>query len=855
MNLSKFKETLKRKSSIEQNARYYILIGAIVILFAIFSIVSKGFFSFNTFINIFFQSAALFITAIGMTFIIITGGIDLSVGSTIALSGAMAAIVMQSMGNEGPVIGIIGVLVSIIVAVAVGFVNGVIIGYLKASAFIITLAMMNIARGLTLTITDSSRILVDNNFFNSFASYKVFNRIYLILFIIIILYIFVEKILNSTTFGRKTYAIGDNPMAAKASGINVEFNTCMAYVYAGLFIGLAAVVTAGRTRSAQPLAGIGMEFDVITAVVLGGTSLFGGIGNLKGTALGATLMAVISTGLGMLDISPFYTHVVKGVLILLAVLGNRYLSDSGKGVFYRRETGTHIDSKNLNRVLELIKSDKQKILSLKNIYKTFPGVKALDNISFDIKKGQVHALCGENGAGKSTLIKVLSGVYSKDSGEIEINGIPVSIKSPIDSQRLGISVIYQELAMVPELNVYQNFYLGNEIVKKSRILLNIKKMIENTKKLLSRFNLKINVRSNINDFTVGQQQMVAVTKSLGSKSWIIVMDEPTSAITEAEKEKLFEMIREIKSMGIAIVYISHRISEIFEIADEVTILRDGKHIITAPVKELDENKTIKYMVGRELDDIFYREKRKTGKVLMEVKDLYKEGVFNPISFKVYEGEVLGFSGLLGAGRTEIMRCIFGLDKPDGGEIYIDSNKVNIKSPVDAIRAGISYISEDRRREGIIPNMSVNSNISLASLPWLNKLGWIDKKQENKLSEEYVSSLSIKTPSIEHLVMSLSGGNQQKVCVAKWLARNPKVIIMDEPTRGIDVGAKSEIHKLIDNLAKQNMSIILISSEMPEIIGASNRIIAMYEGEKIKEFNSKEPLDQEILMRSISGIKD
>jgi len=501
----------------------------------------------------------------------------------------------------------------------------------------------------------------------------------------------------------------------------------------------------------------------------------------------------------------------------------------------------------------MIQNDEQQVLSLKNISKSFPGVKALDNVSIDIKRGTVHALCGENGAGKSTLMKILSGIYTKDKGEILINETPVTISSPIDAEKLGISIIYQELANIPELSVYNNVNLGKEITRRGGIFLNIRKMILKTKDLLQKFDLHINVNQKIDKLTVGQQQMIEIAKAYGSHTWIMIMDEPTSAISESDKDKLFTMIRELKEKNVAIVYISHRMNEIFEIADEITVLRDGQHVITGPIQEFDENKVIMAMVGRNIGDVFNRKRSEIGAPVMEVRNLYKRNVFEPISFAVRRGEVLGFSGLVGAGRTEIMRCIFGLDKADGGEIYLNGEKLNIKSPTDAIREGILLVSEDRRREGIIPNMVIRENITLASLPFINKLGWINKVKDISISEEYIKKLNIRTPSREHLISNLSGGNQQKVCLAKWLNLDPKVIIMDEPTRGIDVGAKAEIHKLIEMLTMQGIAIIMISSEMPEIIGVSDRIIVLYEGKMTGEFNSDELLTQEILMKSAAGI--
>lgn len=838
---------------VRDNIRYFALFGIIVIFYIFFSFVSDSFFSFSTTMNIFRQSAALSLAAIGMTMIILTGGIDLSVGSAVALSGAVGALVMQALGTNTFLGGLIGMLAVIVMAVLIGFVNGFAAGYLKIAPFIVTLATMSLARGLTLTITDSSRIVIDNEYFNFIGLSNIVGKVPASLLLVIAAYIAAFYLLRKTVFGRRTYAIGDNPVASRASGINVEKQTLLVYMAAGIFVGLSTIILLGRSQTAQPLAGIGMEFEVITAVVLGGVSLFGGIGNLKGTLLGVILISVIFTGLGMLDIPPFVNYLVKGSLILIAVLANQSIIKRSFTVPKSHEKKEEAAVSHNADVIKRIHNDEQQMLTLKNISKSFPGVKALENVSLDIKRGRVHALCGENGAGKSTLMKILSGVYTKDEGEILIDGNPVTIASPIDSEKLGISIIYQELANIPELSVYSNVNLGKEITRGGNIFLHTAKMITKTKDLLKKFDLNINVNQKIERLTVGQQQMVEIAKAYGSNTWVMVMDEPTSAISESDKNKLFGMIRELKEKNVAIVYISHRMNEIFEIADDITILRDGQHVITGPIEEFDENKVIISMVGRDIGDVFKRERSEKGDVVLAVKNLCRRNIFQPISFTVREGEVLGFSGLIGAGRTEIMRCIFGLDKYDQGEIYLRGEKIRINSPDDAIRAGILLVSEDRRREGIIPNMVIRENITLASLPYISKLGWVNKAEDSAISNEYIEKLKIRTPSAEQMISNLSGGNQQKVCLAKWLTLNPKIIIMDEPTRGIDVGAKAEIHKLIEMLTKQGIAVIMISSEMPEIMGVSDRIIVLHEGRVTGEFICDESLTQEMLMKSAAGI--
>lgn len=829
------------------------MIGIIILLYLLFSFISVGFFSVNTFFNLLRQSAAMAIVAFGMTFIILTGGIDLSVGSNIALIGAISALSMQYMQQfQTPdwIVFMVGLLVTMLAAVLLGAINGLIIGYLQVNAFIVTLAMMSISRGITMTILNSNRVLVKNNYYNFLGQGRFLDRVPVSIILVIIVGVFAHLLLTKTILGRRIYAIGGNPIAARAAGVNVRNQTFLVYVLANVFVGLAAIIIVGRAKSAQPLAANGFEFEVITAVVLGGCNLLGGEGSIKGTVLGVIAMAIIKTGLSMFSITPFWDYLVKGLLILVAVLLNRI------EVFdWTRFKSNSTRSKDIASTPEnfVVNKGDMQSLELKNISKRFPGVVALDNVSLLIERGKVHALCGENGAGKSTLIKILSGVYSKDEGEILLDGKPINIKSPVDSRKMGISVIYQELTTVPELNIYQNIFLGKEI--SNFFVLQINKMKEISKSLLKRLKLNLNLTQKIGTLTVGQQQMVEIAKAVGSDSWILVMDEPTSSITEEDKKQLFNIIRELKSQGIAIVYITHRMEEILEIADTVSVLRDGKKIATLPIEEVTERKLIKLMIGHEINDLFSREKVITKNVILEVKDLYRKNKFGPISFQLHQGEVLGFSGLIGAGRTEIMRCLFGLDKPDGGEIFINGEKVEISEPRDAINHGLVYVSEDRRREGIIPLMSVKENIALPSLPWMNHMGWIDEKEEHELSEKYINELEIKTPSSRQKIQNLSGGNQQKVCVGKWLAREPQIIIMDEPTRGIDIGAKSEIHKIISELTKRDIGVILISSEMNEIINSSDNIIVLYKGQIKAKHPSDGTITKEFILTAASGLSN
>ena len=839
------------KRFVNKNKRHLFLVGVILLLLIFFSFMAPGFFSFNTFMNIIKQNASLAILSLGITFIIMLAGTDLSSGANIAFAGACGALAMQSLGGTTVLAVAVGFLVTILAGSLMGGVNGILIGNFSISPFMATLATMSLSRGLTLFLTDSRRVVVDSSVYNWFGQKDVITiipgkiSIPASIVLLLVLLLIMQFVLNKTTFGRKTYAVGGNPIASRASGINVKRHTAWVYILGGMFAGFAAIVTVGRAKSAQPLAGQNMEFDAITAVVLGGTSLAGGAGSLSGTLLGSFLVGTIFSGLGMMSISPYYSYIVKGALIIVAV----YLDQYAKIGRSKKTTKVSESSKSSFK-MESAKTIPSE-LKLSNITKIFPGVVALDKVNLTVKRGSVHALMGENGAGKSTLMKILSGVYSKDGGGILIDGKSAEIKSPMDSQELGISVIYQEFALVPELTITQNIFLGKENMQ-GKLFLNRSTMRKKARGLLKKVGLDINENTRVSDCTVGQQQMVEIAKAINSNAWVIVMDEPTSAITESEKDKLFAVIEEFKSQGMAIIYITHRMSEIFEIADEITVLRDGKYVMTASASEVTENDLIRSMVGREIEDAFTQEEQaEVGDVALEVRNLSRVGVFEPISFKVKKGEVLGFSGLMGAGRTEIARCIFGLDKADTGEIFINGEKVEINNTLDAIKSGIAYVSEDRRREGIVPLMSVRENITLASLPWISQAGCIDLKEEVVTAEHYIDTLGIKTPHMEQEIVKLSGGNQQKVCLARWLYRDPKVIILDEPTRGIDVGAKAEIHKLINTLCQQGIAVIMISSEMSEVLGSSSRIMVLHEGVLTEEFDDPANTTQEMIMEAAS----
>ena len=490
------------------------------------------------------------------------------------------------------------------------------------------------------------------------------------------------------------------------------------------------------------------------------------------------------------------------------------------------------------------------ILRMQGIRKTFPGVVALDNVNLDVRSGTVHSLMGENGAGKSTLMKCLIGMYTPDEGTVELAGDIVRFKDTKDGLEHGISMIHQELSPVPEMMVAENIWLGRE--PRGRLgLLSPAAMFRKTRELFDEWKINIDPKARMKDLTVSKQQMVEIAKAISYDAKIIIMDEPTSAIPEREVAHLHGMIKRLTDFGVAIIYITHKMDEVFRISDDITVFRDGKHVGSYPAKELDRDKLIKLMVGRELTDLFPKEEAEIGDVVLSVQGLNRGTVVKDVSFELHRGEILGLAGLMGAGRTEVLETIFGIEKADSGEVVLNGKTLRIKQPADAIRAGMALLTEDRKLNGIMGVLSVRDNITTAALPRYSPHGVLRVGEMRKDSEDQREKLRIKTPSLSQLIKNLSGGNQQKALISRWLLTVPDVLMIDEPTRGIDVGAKSEIHRLMSMLAQEGKAIIMVSSELPEVLGMSDRILVMHEG-RISGELSREEASQESVMHLATG---
>jgi ABC-type sugar transport system ATPase subunit len=494
------------------------------------------------------------------------------------------------------------------------------------------------------------------------------------------------------------------------------------------------------------------------------------------------------------------------------------------------------------------------VIELRGISKLFPGVRALSQVDFDIYPGEVHALCGENGAGKSTLIKVMTGAHTPDVGEIYVNGEKVAFSSPQQALGMGIACIYQELSIVPQLDVAKNLFLGNVFTKGNSCFLDEKRLYADAEEILQKYvKLDVSPHEIAGNLSVAQQQMIEIGRALTRQAKVIIMDEPTSSLSDKEAETLFDLIRMLKESGIAIIYISHKLDEVMELSDRITVLRDGQKISTVNTCDTTKEQLISSMLGRELSNMFNKTPADIGEPVLSVKGLTRKGVFEDISFDVRQGEIVGFFGLVGAGRTEIMRAIFGIDRYDSGEVYIAGEKLKGHNVPLAIKKGIGFATEDRKSEGLALRLSVLLNMTIVHLSHLGKGGVINHKKQSEATDGYVQSIRVKTPSTAQLVGNLSGGNQQKVVVAKWLMTQPRVLILDEPTRGVDVGSKSEIYGLVNELAHQGVAVVVVSSEMEEILGMCDKVNVIHEGKLVDVFDAASSTTQQVLSAAFGGV--
>ncbi len=485
------------------------------------------------------------------------------------------------------------------------------------------------------------------------------------------------------------------------------------------------------------------------------------------------------------------------------------------------------------------------LIELVGITKQFDAIQALRGVSLSLYAGEVHALVGENGAGKSTLVKILAGIYRPDAGAVEIGGEAIELRSPLQAQARGIAVVQQEPMLFPDLDVAENVFMGRH--PRDRFgRVDWKRMYREVDDLLASLDVSLSSHMPVQGLSVAEQQLVEIAKALSLRARVLVLDEPTAALSAHEVEELFAIVKQLRERGVAVLFVSHRLEEVFAIADRLTVLRDGAHILTAPVSEVSTGEIIAHMVGRELSDLFPKSEAEIGEVVLEVRGLTRPGAFADVSFALHRGEILGFAGLVGAGRTEVARVLFGIDRAESGEIYLKDERVTIHSPRQAMERGIAYVPEDRHQQGLVMTFSIAANITLPVLRQISRLGLVDPRREQRMADEYSSRLRVRSTGVEQLVNALSGGNQQKVVLGKWLATNPSVLILDEPTRGIDVGAKAEVHRIISELAASGLAILLISSELPEVLAMADRVVVLHEGRVTGTFTRSEATQERVM---------
>lgn len=494
------------------------------------------------------------------------------------------------------------------------------------------------------------------------------------------------------------------------------------------------------------------------------------------------------------------------------------------------------------------------LIELAGITKQFDAIQALRGVDLSLDAGEVHALVGENGAGKSTLVKILAGIYRPDAGAIKMGGEVVELRSPLQAQARGIAVVQQEPMLFPDLDVAENVFMGRH--PRDRFgRVDWKRMYREVDQLLASLDVSLNSHTPVQGLSVAEQQLVEIAKALSLEARVLVLDEPTAALSAHEVTELFTIVRQLRERGVAVLFVSHRLEEIFEIADRLTVFRDGTHIITAPVSEITTEEIIKHMVGRELSNLFPKSETHAGDIVLQVHNLSNSGSVADVSFQLRQGEILGFAGLVGAGRTEVARILFGIDRARSGEIWLKGKQVRIRSPRDAMRYGIAYVPEDRHQHGLVMNFSIATNVTLPILQQVSRLGLLDPRLERKIAGDYSSQLRVRSSGIGQLVNALSGGNQQKVVLSKWLATNPSVLILDEPTRGIDVGAKAEVHRIISDLATEGLAIILISSELPEVLAMADRVIVLHEGRVSGTFERAEATQERVMFAATGQERD
>lgn len=804
----------------EESPILLVLTASTVVVFLGFGLVRPDFFSVENVRNIGQQTAVILIISVAMTIVIIGRGLDISPGSVVAFAGVVGALLLQA-GVSTPL-----ALAAIVLAGAgVGLINGTLIGGFGISPFMATLATLAAARGAALLLSGNSGVAVDNGIVSWLGAGQVGPVPVSVLMAALVVF-GGWALMNRTEFGRWVRAVGGNPETARASLIPVRSVRTLTYLLTGAAAGLGAVLTLGRLGSAQPLAGSGLEFAAITAVVIGGTKLSGGEGRLAGTVIGTILLGIISTGLSFLQVPQETTYFVTGGLILLAVLLHRPgLTQTVRGAPRALTDAVH-------RRSPVAAGIERHSVIFDNVGKRFPGVIALDGISFQMQAGEVLALVGENGAGKSTLVEILAGVQRPDSGSLVIDGHQTTLSRPEHAAQAGLSVIHQHFSLAPELTVTENIFLGHELLVPGTGLLRRSAMRRRTQGILAELEIDVRADARVGSLGVGQRQMVEIAKALRAEAWLVVMDEPTSALNQREREHLYELVARLRDRGIGILYISHRMEEIYELASRAVVLRDGRFVAEVELGETSERELISLMVGRQIEQVFPHVDAVAGTLALRIRGLAGGRQMHAVDVDVHEGELVVLAGLMGSGGSEVLRCVAGMISPTAGVIDVHGHAVSKLTPYQASGLGVAWVPGDRHDAGLVPQMTVSSNLSLSWLRRSSRYGFVRFAQERTLIADLMGRLQIRPASPRRRAALMSGGNQQKVVIGKALATEPRILLLDDPTRGVDVGAKAEIHNLISDLKMRGAAILMVSSDLPEALNVADQLVVLHEGRTV-----------------------
>ena len=831
----------------------------LLLLLGLFALRAPGFATLDNADDALRDLSILGIIAIGETFVVIGGGIDLSVGSVLLFAGIVSDDLIRLGGLSAlPAVG-----VALAAGCVLGALNGALISRLRISAFIVTLASLYIIRGVGLSLYRSDvhnlqATIISDDAFISIGQGDVFG-VPISFAIFAVLLVVGGSLLRRTRFGLHLYALGGSELAARLTRIRVARVQVATYVLAGFCSALAGVILTARLQTGAPEAGSGEEFDVIAAVIIGGASLFGGRGTLFGTLLGAAFITVLAKGQTLIGVPSNYQSFTRGIVILAAVsldvLSQRGMAAPGRIRWARGFTPAENspEARSAEDAAAPVPATAgTPVLQTIGLHKAFVEIRAVSGVDFDVLPGEVHAIVGENGAGKSTLIKMLAGVLAPDSGEIRIDGVPVDLHSVAAAQDHGIAVIYQERAVVPELTVAQNIMLGYEPTAGLPGVIDRPAMRRAAEHIWAMLGSPAAVDTVLRELAPSVQQLVDIARALAVKARIVIMDEPTAALTHQETVRLFGIIRELRRRGTAVVYISHDLEEIFEIAGRVTVLRDGVRVGTLPVAEVTRGSLIRMMIGRDIDERVRSRANLATPAVLTVSDARRGAILNGIDLSVRAGEILGVAGLVGSGRTELLRAIFGADALDGGTMTLAARPFAPRSPKEAIAAGLGLVPEDRAGEGLVPAFSIAENLSLPNFDLIAAHRvWLIPARESQLVSRMIARVRIEPPVPRWQTSHLSGGNQQKVVLGKWLARDLRLLLIDEPTHGVDVGAREEIYGAISDLAAGGAAVIVVSSYLPEILRISDRILVMREGRIALEIE-RAAASEEILLQAATG---